>query len=154
HKYDPFSQREYYRFFAFFNSDREVDIAAPLFGEKPPADDEKLKAGTKAQTLALGAPRKTHVLIRGDFLRPGVEVEGGVPALLPPLHQADDRAKTPNRLDLARWIVRAGNPLTARVLVNWVWHKHFGRGLVPTLEDFGTQGEPPSHPELLDHLAG
>ena len=151
HKYDPFTQREYYRFFAFFNSDKEVAVPAPLPGES--AGDGKAKAKTLAPTLALGAPRRTHVLIRGDFLRPGAEVEPGAPAVLPPLRPDPARAKTPNRLDLARWIVRPDNPLTARVLVNWVWHKYFGRGLVPTLEDFGTQGERPSHPELLDHLA-
>ncbi|MGH7169960.1 MAG: DUF1549 and DUF1553 domain-containing protein, partial [Gemmataceae bacterium] len=145
HKYDPFSQREYYRFFAFFNRDKEVNLAAPLIGrETTPA---------MAPTLALGPPRRTHVLIRGDFLRKGVEVHPDTPAVLPPLHPAAQRGKTPTRLDLARWIARRDNPLTPRVLVNWVWHKHFGRGIVPTLEDFGTQGERPSHPELLDYLA-
>jgi hypothetical protein len=118
-----------------------------LSGEGP-------KAQTKAQTITLGSPRPTHVLIRGDFLRPGITVEPGTPAVLPPLHSSSAGAKTPTRLDLARWIARPDNPLTPRVLVNWVWHKYFGRGLVPTLDDFGTQGEPPSHPELLDHLAG
>jgi hypothetical protein len=151
HKYDPFTQREYYRLFAFFNSDKEVDIPAPLPDE--PTGDGKMKAKTLAPTLTLGAPRKTRVLIRGDFLRPGIEVEPGTPAVLPPLRPDPGRAKAPNRLDLARWIVCPDNPLTARVLVNWVWHKYFGRALVPTLEDFGTQGERPSHPELLDHLA-
>ena len=68
--------------------------------------------------------------------------------MLPPL-----KGKTPTRLDLARWIVDRSNPLTARVAVNWVWHKYFGRGIVPTLEDFGAQGEKPSHPDLLDYLA-
>jgi mono/diheme cytochrome c family protein len=153
HKYDPFSQREYYRFFAFFNSDVETNISASLPGEPPPTTQGKVKQGTMAQTLALGKSRKTHVLIRGDFLRKGIEVEPGTPAVLPPLHSVAGSAKPANRLDLARWIARPDNPLTARVLVNWVWHKYFGRGIVPTIEDFGTQGERPSHPELLDHLA-
>jgi hypothetical protein len=82
-------------------------------------------------------------------LRPGVAVVAGTPAVLPPLRT--DR--TPNRLDLAEWIVALENPLAARVTVNWVWQKLFGRGLVATAEDFGTQGEKPSHPELLDWLA-
>ncbi len=144
HKYDPFSQREYYQFFAFFNSDVEVNLPAPLPGEK---------AGPRralAQTLALGPPRKTHVLVRGDFLRPGAEVRPDTPAALPPLNAGEKRT----RLELARWVVRADNPLTPRVLANWVWQKYFGRGLVATPEDFGTQGERPSHPDLLDYLAG
>jgi hypothetical protein len=106
---------------------------------------------THAQTLAAGPPRKTHVLIRGDFLRPGVEVGPDTPAVLPPLAKPEDGK--PTRLDLARWVVSPDNPLTARVAVNWVWGKYFGRGLGATPEDFGTQGEPPSHPELLDWLA-
>src|SRR5262249_26148904 len=237
HKYDPFSQREYYQFFAFFNSDVEVNLRMPTpadlevhrkqkaahqerrkplaaaleeyrrqefpaalrkweQGLKPAARealpakvrqaltvdeakrtaaqqkliadhfakiDPKLvkltqalaahdKAGPQlpmAQTLALGPHRKTHVLIRGDFLRKGAEVTPGVPAIFPPLQAPS----APTRLELTRWIVSPDNPLTARVLVNWVWHKYFGRGIVATLEDFGTQGERPSHPELLDWLA-
>ena len=111
---------------------------------------------TLAQTLAEGPPRKTHVHIRGDFLRKGVEVEPGVPAVLHPLRPTPPREGSPGRptrLDLAEWLVAPENPLTARVTVNWVWHKYFGRGLVATLEDFGTRGEKPSHPELLDWLA-
>jgi mono/diheme cytochrome c family protein len=104
---------------------------------------------SQAQTLALGAKRKTHVLIRGDFLRPGVAVEPATPAVLPPMSSTG----APTRLDFARWLVAPANPLTSRVAVNWVWQRYFGRGLVFTLEDFGTQGERPSHPELLDWLA-
>jgi mono/diheme cytochrome c family protein len=245
HKYDPLSQRDYYQMFAFFNSDTESNIPAPMPDEQEPyqrkkaehakkkteldaavatyrkdslaaaqqkweaelklpelrklpdnvraallvepdkRDEQQKKAVvdahakadkrlaqltkavadhaktaptlTQAQTLALGSPRKTHVLVRGDFLRPGVEVEPGIPTLFAPLARLGQGAggdgSKPTRLDLARWLVEPGNPLTARVVVNWVWHKHFGRGLVPTLEDFGTQGEKPSHPELLDWLA-
>ncbi len=237
HKYDPFSQREYYQFFAFFNRDQEVDLPAMLPGEaerlakakanhaarlkeleaavsdyrakklqaaqkewetkltlpelrKLPADlreallaepakrkpeqqkvveeyhakvDPKLAALAKAvaahkkaepgptlaQELKLGPPRPTHVFVRGDFLHPGVEVSAGTPAVLPPLAAGEK----PTRLELARWIASADNPLTARVAANWVWQKYFGRGLVATPEDFGTQGEKPSDPELLDYLA-
>jgi hypothetical protein len=94
-------------------------------------------------------PRTTHVLLGGDFTRKGAEVSPGVPAVLPPLPPT---AK-PNRLDLARWLVDPRNPLTARVAVNRLWMHHFGLGLVETENDFGTQGTPPSHPELLDWLA-
>src|SRR5205823_7261752 len=71
----------------------------------------------------------------------------GVPAFLPPMKQGNDR------LGFARWLVSAENPLTARVIVNRAWAAFFGRGIVRTTEDFGYQGEPPTHPELLDWLA-
>jgi len=95
-------------------------------------------------------PRETHVHLRGDFLRPGDRVDPGVPAVLPAIHAAGEHA---NRLDFARWLVDPGNPLTARVTVNRIWQQYFGAGLVPTENDFGTQGTLPSHPELLDWLA-
>jgi hypothetical protein len=95
-------------------------------------------------------PRETHVLKRGDWLRPGKAVTAGVPAFLHPL--ADVKAPA-NRLTLARWLVDRRSPTTARVLVNRIWQAYFGTGLVATPEDFGLQGEKPSHPELLDWLA-
>lgn len=95
-------------------------------------------------------PRKTTVFVKGDFTRPAEEVAPGTPAVLHPLGQTQSR---PNRLDLARWIVSPQNPLTARVIVNRVWQQYFGRGIVETDNDFGTQGTVPTHPELLDWLA-
>jgi hypothetical protein len=94
-------------------------------------------------------PRQAYIHLSGDFLRRGVDVGPGVPAVLPPLKTAG----RPNRLDLARWLVSRENPLTARVTVNRIWQRYFGKGLVDTQDDFGTQGSPPSHPELLDWLA-
>jgi hypothetical protein len=96
-----------------------------------------------------GTPRETFIAKRGDFLSQGEAVQTDVPAALPPLPKDAPR----NRLGIARWLVGKEQPLTPRVLVNRLWAELFGRGIVPTLEEFGKQGEPPSHPELLDWLA-
>jgi hypothetical protein len=98
-------------------------------------------------------PRQTFVHLGGDFLRRGPHVMPGVPAVLPPLVSRRGSQAPPDRLDLARWLVDPANPLTARVEVNRIWQYLFGTGLVSTPDDFGTQGEPPSHPGLLDYLA-
>ncbi len=94
-------------------------------------------------------PRDTFILNRGDYSQPTDKVEPGLPGFLPGLVESGGT----NRLALARWIVMRENPLTARVAVNRVWQMLFGVGLVKTSADFGTQGEYPSHPELLDWLA-
>lgn len=95
-------------------------------------------------------PRETFVHIRGDFLRRGNRVEPGIPAIF----QANDSKPSDwSRLDLANWITSPSNPLTARVAANSIWQALFGAGLVRTPGDFGRQGEPPTHPELLDWLA-
>jgi hypothetical protein len=93
--------------------------------------------------------RQTHVMIKGNFLSPGDKVEPGVPVAFHPLPSGAPA----NRLAVARWLVDANNPLTARVAVNRYWAQLFGTGLVETEEDFGTQGDLPSHPQLLDWLA-
>ncbi len=96
----------------------------------------------------MNPPRDTFVLVRGDFRNRGEPVQPGTPAVLPPLP-----AGPTNRLALARWLVAPENPLMARVTVNRYWSMFFGTGLVKTINDFGSQGEWPSHPELLDWLA-
>jgi hypothetical protein len=94
-------------------------------------------------------PRDTFILARGAYDKPGDKVTPGVPPFLTPMAEGAPA----NRLALARWLVDPSHPLTARVAVNRIWQALFGTGLVKTSEDFGSQGEPPSHPELLDFLA-
>ncbi len=128
----------------------KTKLAAHLKG----LQDERNKTAKALPTTMimreLAKPRETNVLIRGDFLRKGDVVKANVPAFLPPLI-----GETPGgtRLDLAKWLVSDENPLTARVTVNRVWGRFFGQGLVETENDFGLQGTPPTHPELLDWLS-
>ena len=114
------------------------------------AEREAIKGQLTPVMVALSADRqrKTHMMVLGNFLQPAEEVTAETPACLPPTS-----AETPDRLDLARWLVGDEHPLTARVTVNRFWSRLFGRGLVITEEDFGTQGSLPTHPELLDELA-
>ena len=130
----------------FLNSDPKlVRLEAQLARLKKERSD--LKVDQTLVMVELEKPRKTHILKRGNFLAPDVEVTPGTPTRLPKLENSS------NRLDLAKWLVRRDNPLTARVAVNRWWAELFGSGIVATLEDFGTQSEPPTHPELLDWLA-
>lgn len=99
--------------------------------------------------LPAALARETRVFRRGNWLDRGDAVRAGVPSIL---HAFPTNAP-PNRLGLARWIADPANPLTARVAANRIWEQLFGLGIVETLEDFGSPGTPPSHPELLDHLA-
>ena len=96
-------------------------------------------------------PRKTHILIRGAYDQHGDEVNSGTPSAIKPKDVSSDNEST--RFDLAKWLINPNHPLTSRVIVNRYWQMIFGTGLVKTSEDFGSQGEYPSHPELLDRLA-
>lgn len=109
------------------------------------------KIEIKAQVvMEMPNPRTTQVHVRGSFLDKGDLVTRTTPSILPELVTGN---REPSRLDLAKWLVSSENPLTARVIVNRIWQQHFGRGIVVSDDDFGTQGEPPTHPELLDWLA-
>lgn len=143
HKYDPVSQADFYRMRAFF-SNLEV----------PP----KSKS-LKSVFLEKGAQAPTDkLMIRGDFRRPGPALE---PGYLRVVSRPSDRIKarpigersTGRRAELARWITQPDHPLTLRVIANRLWLHHFGRAIVGTPNDFGTQGEKPTHPALLDWLA-
>jgi hypothetical protein len=202
HKYEPISQLEYYRFYAFFNQSADadrpdetpvIDAPTPEEREKARVADARLAALRKKLTdperlavravrrtpipfesldvlweigvvaksrpvfptlpvmeeLAPQKHRETHLMVKGNFLSPGEKVEAAVPVALPPL----PKGAPVDRLGVAKWLVAPDNPLTARVAVNRLWAQLFGTGIVETEEDFGTQGELPSHPELLDWLA-
>jgi uncharacterized membrane protein YfcA len=186
HKYDPFTQEDYYRFFAFFNNVPEKGLdgnksnPVPVIPAPAPeqmrrlaaircrlteielsreadrdydrlkrAEADLLEAIPMAMVMEeMPQPRKAHVLLGGDYQRKAAAVTANVPVALPPLLR-----EMPNRLGLAHWLVHPSNPLTARVTVNRFWQMYFGAGLVKTSDDFGFQGEMPSHPELLDWLA-
>lgn len=168
HKYDPFSQKEYYQVFAFFNSVKEPGIQSTVGGPETYAkrpmmqisnDDVKsiLKFVNKKDTGRLIVSvmgdsevyRKTYILKRGSYDAHGDEVQPGTPKSILPFNP--DYPK--NRLGLAEWLFDDKNPLTARAYVNQLWAEFFGRGIVKTLGDFGMQGDLPSNPELLDWLA-
>jgi hypothetical protein len=144
---------------------RTVAERIALFASGPGAEDDEFKDSHRrwqelGETLNGGpttmvlkertVPRKTFQLVAGDFTRPGQEVSPGTPQALHPFQPGQAKA---DRLALARWIFADENPLTARVIANRIWQVYFGRGLVETDNDFGSQGTPPSHPELLDWLA-
>ncbi len=131
---------------AMFNARRELR-------ENPPA---ALESALCVKESGI-EPRETFVLIRGNPQSPSEEVEPGFPSVLSPpepdIRPTAEGLSTGRRLALARWIANDNNPLTARVMANRLWQHHFGRGLVRSSSDFGFQGTPPTHPELLDLLA-
>lgn len=132
------------------------EMLAPLEAEKTPLIAEKERIEKEIPITFVMADmdqlRESYVMLRGQYDNPGEPVTRGVPAFLPPLPSKPESGDY-NRLDLANWLVSGEHPLTARVVVNRFWQQFFGTGLVKTSGDFGSQGEPPSHPELLDYLA-
>ncbi|MGZ8511580.1 MAG: DUF1553 domain-containing protein, partial [Chitinophagaceae bacterium] len=168
HKYDPFSQKDYYSLLAFFNNTKEVgyegDVSVSTPAKNPKltitADERKTllsfinsKDTGRLSVSVMGerdTVRKTYVLNRGVYDQPGEEVK---PAAVKAVMKFDTTKFSRNRLGLAQWTVDKNNPLTARVFVNQLWQEIFGKGLLKTSGDFGMQGELPSHPELLDWLA-
>ncbi len=132
------------------------DVIDPLDAEKAPlmAEKAQIEKDTPITFVMADLPeaRESFVMQRGQYDNPGEKVSRGVPAFLPDL-PAKPKDRDYNRLDLANWLVSGEHPLTARVTVNRFWQQFFGTGLVKTSADFGSQGEPPSHPELLDWLA-
>jgi len=168
HKFDPIPQRSYYSMFAFFNQINEKgllgDIQLASLADPPNmkinSDEVKnvLQFINKKDTADVmvmimkdsSEVRCTYVLKRGVYDQPGDEVSFNTP---PKIFPFDSIKLEKNRLGLTKWLFDKKHPLTARVYVNRIWQEFFGRGLVKTSGDFGMQGEPPSHPELLDWLA-
>jgi len=143
HPYDPMTQRDFYRFYAFFNNADEGAVKISLEGGK----------AHEADVMRRNGRRKTYLFQRGDFLQPdkaqGEIMAGGISFL----HPLDPTNGPSTRLELARWLTSRDNPLLARVTANTIWLHLFGTGLSTTPDNFGSQGKAPSHPELLDWLA-
>ena len=166
HKYDPFSAKDYYQLYAFFNISKEKgyegDVSVSTPAKTPKLyinmEDRKnilaylnTKDTSRIEVSVMGdTNRPTYILSRGRYDAPDKEVK---PAALASIMYFDTLKYPRNRLGLANWTVNKKNPLTARVFVNFIWQDIFGKGLVKTSSDFGLQGELPSHPELLDWLA-
>jgi hypothetical protein len=147
HKKDPIPHRDYYRFLAFFHNISEMG------GRKSTRRIAAFKDGPGMEVLCVAerGQNPTHILLRGNPRAHGERVEAGLPEVLSAVSVST--ASSGGRLALARWLTDPANPLTARVMVNRLWQHHFGRGIVPTPNDFGKLGDPPAHPELLDWLA-
>jgi hypothetical protein len=146
HPYDLISQKDFYRMYAMFNNTDEIMTDVSSVAVKDTLSVESVTERSVAR-------RPNYLFRRGVFLQPDTseELTPAPPAKLnPPFTPAESQA---NRLDLAHWIVDTENPLTWRVTVNTLWSHLFGGGLVASLEDFGSRARPPTHPELLEHLA-
>lgn len=165
HKYDPISQKDYYSLFSFFNNIPEKGlmpnptvIPEPYITLTQKQIEETVSFINNLDSMPaiplmvmkeMDTPRKTFVLQRGQYDRPGEEVQPATPRSILPM--GEKRRK--DRLGLAEWLFDENNPLTARVAVNRLWQQLFGSGIVATSFDFGNQGALPTHPELLDFLA-
>ncbi len=169
HKYDPISQKEFFELSAFFNNIKEVGLESTVGGHETFAknprmditqDDLKgvLNFITSSDTAGLqvsvmkdmeDSVRKTYILTRGEYDQHGQEVQPGTPKAI--MDYSPNLPK--NRLGLTKWLFDEKNPLTARVFVNRIWQEIFGRGMVKSSNDFGMQGDLPTHPKLLDWLA-
>jgi hypothetical protein len=168
HKFDALTAHDYYRMVAVFSPLRRPHNGR-TDSDLPAIVRTVAKAGRHdgAEASLTGPhgyflyepsdkPPVTHLLVRGRASSPGPAVEPGVPAVLAPQQptfETHDGRTSRRRISLAKWLIDERNPLVARVIVNRVWQQHFGQGLVRTASDFGVQGSPPSHPELLDWLA-
>jgi hypothetical protein len=141
--------RDYYLEYIY---DKTRDLFTPLHQRTEDLKKQLAELTAAVPTSMVMAempqPRETFMLIRGAYDKHGDKVMPGTPAVLPPL-----ASETPTRLDLARWLIDPRHPLTARVTINRLWQQYFGTGIVKTSEDFGMQGQWPTHPELLDWLA-
>ncbi|MCA9152416.1 MAG: DUF1553 domain-containing protein, partial [Planctomycetales bacterium] len=145
------SLRDYYRTAVSTNPDFQ-ELREELASAKKERSDLDASLPTTLIWRDAAKLKPAHILLRGAYDKPGAEVQRNTPAALPPLaHRADGAA--PTRLDLAKWLLSPEHPLTSRVIVNRLWQQLFGVGIVETAEDFGSQGTPPTHPELLDWLA-
>jgi hypothetical protein len=160
HKFDPVSTREYYALAGIFQS--SWMLAGGITKTNGKADRNrqlqgpglhKLSDGSEAMGVKESAPVEARVCRGGDSEDLGDAVPRGFPAAASLAPVPSVKADRSGRLELADWLTSPDNPLTARVAVNRVWHHLFGRGLSQSLDDFGSQGDRPSHPELLDHMA-
>jgi len=174
HKYDPFSNKDYYQLYAFFNESREKgyegDVSISTLAKNPKlfiTADERSKIFSYINTKDTGSlevsvmgdwkpgdtvkPRPTYILNRGSYDAPSNILVR--PTALESIMPYDTTKFERNRLGLAKWTTSNKNPLTARVFVNFIWQEIFGKGIVKTSADYGLQGELPTHPELLDWLA-